>query len=372
MHPNRFLSAGSEDVHNAAPSQDKPLSDAWLAQEQQFITDFFEKRLPESRNMPPGTIICTSKECDDFAKQALRTDDVRLVENQGSRSYTLLCPSQSKIVQFRLKPFDEDVMKLARQIHGTLVPSVTALHDFALPVYVSPVIPGRIHILQSFPPEAFPLERQLNTVVEVARFAAKSAFYPQPASSLSSTSWTATAAETLRKLTQNEEVRKVEPRFKMKAALLLEKLGSLRVLPLVLSHGDFVEINIMVDGHGHVTGVIDFEDAGTEVLGMNLFGVYESFFGHMNQQVWTFFDQPAGDGSGRSVRMVLETAFWDTFWESLPAHMTRSSLEEAMMVALEIGMINRYFVRGLLETLDLESQDHRISLAFARGLLLDR
>lgn len=42
------------------------------------------------------------------------------------------------------------------------------------------------------------------------------------------------------------------------------------------------------------------------------------------------------------------------------------------MVAVDIGIANRYFVRGLLENVNLESQDHRISLEFARGLFLER
>ncbi len=42
------------------------------------------------------------------------------------------------------------------------------------------------------------------------------------------------------------------------------------------------------------------------------------------------------------------------------------------MIALDIGIVNRYFVRGLLERVDLESEDHKISLEFARGILLDR
>lgn len=38
----------------------------------------------------------------------------------------------------------------------------------------------------------------------------------------------------------------------------------------------------MVDLHGHVTGVIDFDDAQTEAFGMFIFGGYEGFFGVMN------------------------------------------------------------------------------------------
>ena len=163
-----------------------------------------------------------------------------------------------------------------------------------------------------------------------------------------------------------------DPRFKKKATSILEKIPLLDKLPPVLSHADFAEINILVNSQGNVTGVIDFEDAKTEAFGMCIFGIYEGFLGVMKDQKWSFFDQDAGDGSGKSVRNVLETAFWDTLWDALPPNMSRQKFEEAVMVALDIGIVNRYFVRGLLERVDLESEDHRISLEFARGILLDR
>ena len=92
----------------------------------------------------------------------------------------------------------------------------------------------------------------------------------------------------------------------------------------------------------------------------------------MGDQKWSFFDHDAGDGSNKSVRNILETAFWGTLWDALLPDMSRQKYEEAVMVALDIGIINRYFVRGLRETVDLDSQDHKLSLEFARGILLDR
>jgi len=92
----------------------------------------------------------------------------------------------------------------------------------------------------------------------------------------------------------------------------------------------------------------------------------------MKDQKWSFFDQPAEDGCGRSARDVLDTTFWDTLWGSVPLEMRRQEFEEVVMVAVDIGIINRYFVRGLVENVNLESDDHRSSLGFARGIILDR
>jgi len=98
---------------------------------------------------------------------------------------------------------------------------------------------------------------------------------------------------------QNGSLREIEPRFANKAFYLLEKVSLLDKLPPVLTHHDFAEVNIMADLQGHVTGVINFDDAQTEAFGMCIFGVYESVFGVMRDQRWGFFGQPAGDNPGQ-------------------------------------------------------------------------
>jgi hypothetical protein len=65
-------------------------------------------------------------------------------------------------------------------------------------------------------------------------------------------------------------------------------------------------------------------------FGFCIFGIYESFLGHMKDSKWISFDQQADDGSGRSVKDVLESAFWDTLWESLPPTMTKREYQEAI------------------------------------------
>lgn len=296
------------------------------------------------------------------------------MDNQGAASYTLICPSQKKIIQFRLKPFDEHILSLAHDIYGDLVPIPTRLYrySFPLPTYVCPVIPGIVHILQDFPKDRFPVQRQLNTVRDLAVFIAKAAFWPQPRQALSSDSWTITASTKLKDLASMNQLRQIEPRFAQKAAELISKLHLLDRLPLVLTHIDFAEVNLMVDpSDGHLTGVLDFDGARVEAFGMCLFGVYEGFFGEMRDAKWRFFDQPAIPGnSPRSVRETLQTTFWDTLWDAMPPGMTRQDLEEPVMVALEVGIINRYFDKD--GDIDTEDENDLRSVNWATGLLLDR
>ncbi|EPE29539.1 Protein kinase-like (PK-like) [Glarea lozoyensis ATCC 20868] len=349
-------------------------SKAWFEQEKEWIAEFFAIKVPKAlaKSGKGVSESLTSDNCLEYAQRLLGATDIEPVENQGATSYTLVCLSQEKIIQFRLEALNEDVLTLAQAIYGNLVPTNTFFGDFALPVYVSPLIPGKVHILQHFPKHAFPLRRQLKTITELAQFVAKSAFWPQPASTYSSTSWTKTARHVLEKLAKNTSLGDIEPRFLVKASILLEKVYLLDKLPPVLTHHDFVEINIIVDVEGRVNGVIDFDEAQSEAFGFCIFGIYESFLGHMKDSKWIFFDEQAGDESGRSVKNVLESAFWDTLWESLPSAMAKRDYQEAITVAMDIGSINRYLVPDLLEKVDITNDSHLRSLEFARGMLLDR
>ncbi|RMZ79656.1 hypothetical protein DV738_g3153, partial [Chaetothyriales sp. CBS 135597] len=363
--------------------QDGHLSERWLDQEKEFIETFFGKKVPQilSKHGPAGEgFQCTAETCDDFAKTTLGSEDVQLVDNQGAASYTLICRSQNKIVQFRLERFDEHIMELAHKIYDKLVPIPSLINGFPLPVYVCPIIPGIVHIFQEFPKDRFPLERQLNTVRDLAAFVAKAAFWPQTRDTLSSHSWTLTAGKKLKSVASMESLRQLDPRFAHKAAELSSKLQLLDKLPLVLTHIDFAEVNLMVDPPtGHLTGVLDFDGARIEAFGMCIFGVYEGFFGEMRDAKWRFFDQPAPpdqqdggqvpDDPPRSVRETLCTAFWDMLWDAVPSWMNRQELEDAVTVSLELGIINRYFDKD--GDIDPENEDDLRSVNWAAGLLFD-
>ncbi|EER43235.1 predicted protein [Histoplasma capsulatum var. duboisii H88] len=77
-----------------------------------------------------------------------------------------------------------------------------------------------------------------------------------------------------------------------------------------------LQVNIMVDSQVYVTGVVDFDATQTEAL----------------------------------------------VWASVPLEVRREEFEEAVIVAVDIGIVNRYFVRGLIEDVNLEGEDHRSSL----------
>lgn len=147
----------------AAPPED------FETNERRFIEKFFNVKVPAL--FPTGDKSCTEDDCMQLAKKMLGTDDIRPVENQGMRSFTVISRSRDTIVQFRLERLNEEVLKLAYDVYGSEIPKPSQDNeDIPLPVYTSSVIPGKIHFLQDFPAERFPLHRQKRTVSNLARF----------------------------------------------------------------------------------------------------------------------------------------------------------------------------------------------------------
>lgn len=342
----------------------------WDQSERAIIEEFFRGKVIEAlASRKNNQIQCTEASCIDFAERILKASDIAPVKNQGCNSFTLLCDSRSQIVQFRLRPFNTAILELAHQIHGDKVPRIVYHSGFPLPVYSSNVISGKVHILQPFPKDIFPLERQKRTVIDLGQFIAKTTFFPQSKSSVKSDSWTAKSREVLERLHRNSSLQAIAPEIANIISNLQDRINLLDRLPAVLVHHDLSEVNILVDEAGNVTGVIDFDAAGIEAFGMCIWGIYECFLGSMEQGKWSFFNQEAEQYSGRTIRNILEVAFWDSLWSSIAPVFQRENLEAAVKVALCIGAINRYFVRGMMDEIDESIKVHRSSLEYARGIL---
>ena len=339
-------------------------TEEWQQQERDIIDEFFDVKVPKVFK----GIICTEESCVEFGKQFLQVDDLEPVRNQGCNSFTLVCHRKSKIVQFRLRPFDTTIADLAHRIYGSKVPRTDFHSGFPLPVYSSDIIPGKVHVLQPVA-EEFPIERQKMTVIDLGEFVAKATHFPQPKASYRADCWTIKAKETLGLFHRSSA--QAAPEIAKIAECLLEKVHLLDTLPAVLTHHDFSEVNILVNDSGEVTGVIDFDAAGIEAFGMCIWGVYECFLGSMNDGKWFFYDQPATCYPGKTVRDVLETTFWDSLWANVSQEVKekREELEVAVRVSLSIGVINRYFIRGMLDKIDESIKVHRLSLEYARGIL---
>ena len=345
------------------------LPDGWNESEQLIINNFFEQRVSKV-----AKTTCSASECHIFAQNLMQGENIVLVNNQGYHSYTLACPKSNHIIQFRLKELNLEFVDEAKKIHGDLVSRVFHHSGFNLPVYTINIVPGVAHYWQEPSRDNFPLERELRTVTDLAKFIATSSHFPHPPADCKDNSKTHRAGATFKRLEQNMSLKDIAPVVHAEVISVSAKLHMLQILPLVLTHPDLVGLNIFVDRiTGKITGVIDFDDAQVEALGMNIVTLYEWFFGSMEDGHWSPYYMPAGERYGsRNVCQMLEAAFWDTFLANARLDLSKDGSGEALLVALKVGIINRYIVDGgMLDGVDLEKGcgDKR-SLDYAKGILV--
>ncbi|KAL8354334.1 hypothetical protein RB601_003951 [Gaeumannomyces tritici] len=224
------------------------------------------------------------EECDQVAKDLVGHSQVVPVPIQGVCSYTVYVGEQLEfVVQFRLKSLQLklETVTLARQIYGELVPEVsfrTQLGEDAatagqepLLVYVMTRIlgPSRLDfiIADKFPDNSPENKaRRRNLVKDVARFFATAWKAPQHVEP----AYHDHMAETFNKDLQSLLVA-LPTRFHPIIRATIKSLPKILNLPMVLTHGDFFESNIIVDESSyHLAGVIDWAEAEITPFGVNL------------------------------------------------------------------------------------------------------
>ncbi|KAF3492324.1 uncharacterized protein GIQ15_01841 [Arthroderma uncinatum] len=276
------------------------------------VTQFFEDHAP-----------ATPQQCDAFAINLLG-EPVKRVPIQGQFSYTLLAGLEPTIVQFRSpkSQLDPKMTSLAKSVHSKLAAktkSYGVMADDSLFVYVIERLPGVSYITVSFG-----IEKQMNTVVGLARFFAASWIKAQP------------RPETL---LQSNYDRKLEQLSKsMPPYLTLAILTARTELDLLfgsdfrcaLCHGDLNEMNLLVDEEtGDLTGVIDWAEASIQPFGLSLWGL-ETLLGFSDKDGWHYY------GASNS----LEEAFWTTF------HYEVGSISEddkkLIDISRRVGVLLRY------------------------------
>jgi Phosphotransferase enzyme family len=104
----------------------------------------------------------------------------------------------------------------------------------------------------------------------------------------------------------------------------------LKPLPLVFAHGDINGLNILTNGDGEISGVIDWEESSWKPFGFCFYGLK------------TFLENTVGDEVGLG---ELTKVFKDTLWDALPATLSskRKELQQCATVAHIIDIFYRVF-----------------------------
>ena len=353
------------------------LPSGWEEHQREPIDEFFDEKVPaalKEREISETGFIsrgCSASDCLEYAKFLMQGMLISLDIDQGCNSYTLICPGRGRIIQFRVEELNIEAASEAKRIYGDLVPRAIRHHDFVLPVYTYNILPGHLHAWRHVTREPFPLERELKTVAGLAKLIATASHFPYSKDRYNDYSWTISAIKSLQRLEHNALLKQMAPEVHTHVVSLRSKLHLLETLPAVLTHPDLTSHNIFVEKDtGVLTGVINFDEARTEAFGINIFAIYERFFGSMNDGHWSPYDIPAGEHyPSLSVIEVLSRAFWGSMWANMAPGLERRVYEEAVGVALRVGIINRY-LEGLLGGGDVEEGLHEVSLNYAREVLL--
>ncbi|KAI0536685.1 hypothetical protein GGR58DRAFT_514390 [Xylaria digitata] len=265
---------------------------------QQTTARFFS-----GRNSP------SQRQCDEIAQTISGASTVSLVDSPGSMSYTVVCsglpsPRKDLIVSFRESGavIDEEIVKLAKEVHGDLVPEST-YHgnvegaDPPLFIYSMPRLRGSSYIdVLPFRAEMDSDERDKHAVFikHLAR--------PQLASRQAQAEQ---QEEIRRRLTRLMEELPSSSLLYSTVSKLIECLPSLfsQNYPQALTHNDFSVTNILIDENTfEIMGIVDWSLATVMPFGMGLDIIFLAT-GFMTRDGWHNYAR----------KQLLQ----DTFWEEI-------------------------------------------------------
>ncbi|KAL7806370.1 hypothetical protein V8C44DRAFT_200796 [Trichoderma aethiopicum] len=272
-------------------------------------------------------------ECDAFVRQRYGAA-ASPVAVQGLSSYTVIAGVEGdKIIQFRQKdfPLNDRMVKLAKAVHGDLVPNcshlgwIGDLNGSRLSIYEMNRLPGENYITTRSELSCF---QRRNTVDSLASFFADAWRWFTTKGYEGADILTIKAACEAR----SEHLAKALPsRF---LPIITEIQTALPPLfdwsyPMVLTHGDLNEMNILVNPHtGEITGIVDWAEASIQPFGFALYAL-ENCLGSMGPDGWKWFDDADG----------LRNAFWQRFTEVAGLSETQRNLVE---LAGKAGILLRY------------------------------
>ncbi|KID82012.1 Protein kinase-like domain protein [Metarhizium guizhouense ARSEF 977] len=276
----------------------------------------------------------TRAQCDEFASKHFG-GSIEPVPLQGVTSYTVTA-GRDKIVQFRepISLLNMEMLALAKKVHPDVVASCT-FHGFigepssnALAIYVMNRLPGDNYI-SARASLANTTALQLTTMKSLARFFAQSWQMGKPANLDQADISVILEACSCR---FDHISGTIPSRFLPAVTKVRNFLPTLfsGKYPLVLTHGDLNEMNILVDpGSGNITGIVDWAEASILPFGFTLFAL-DNALGSMHASGWKYFDNSD----------YLRREFWGIF-RDLVGGLSDSEME-LIRVARMAGTFIRY------------------------------
>jgi hypothetical protein len=289
-------------------------------------------------------------ECDEYVHALFAGELVTPSTSQGWCSYTVLV-GDNLIVQFRPSQYQLDMptVRVAKKVYGRHAPNVEILETqqaSGLLVYLMFRMQGvslRTSRLLACPtPSNTSLQRHISLCEGFADFLAQ-AWMNSP-SDIPMGKVGSSLQSRLESLSID-----LPPRFRSAAKGLLHNLPRIVTLPWILTHGDLVASNFMVDpASGYLFGLVDWAEAEILPFGTCLYGL-ESLLGEMTADGFVYASSAA----------IGRERFWKRLQERVPEVFIEPNLE-TVMLARDMGVLLWYgfaFDEGAINRVVEEGRD---------------
>jgi hypothetical protein len=311
-----------------------------------------EARLVKSINdffLRSGLTSKDQTDCYAFAKQLFPGRSVSPVSHQGYCSLTIFV-GDDLVVQFRPERYrlNLQVTEAAREVYGPFAPAtkhVGTISTSGLLVYSMERIRGVSlkHFRDAGTQEGLSFELRATLCKDFARFLSK-AWHQEDTNQINLGVVGTSIAARLRSLSRD-----LPGRFRSTASSITRHLQDIEALPWVLTHGDIVAGNIMVEPlSGHLLGFVDWAEAERLPFGISLYGL-EEFLGEMTTSGFQY----------RPDAGVLRSIFWSEMIKEIP-DLRQGHILEAVELARDLGVLLWHgiaFDNGAIDRVVQEGKD---------------
>lgn len=289
----------------------------------------------------------------DVARSRYPEAEVREAPFQGYCSYTL-CVNDDTIVQFRPSRhgINVDMAQQAREIYGSLAPEtlhVGTLDEGVLSLEMMsmsrlPGVPLNDYRGSSTTPASEVRAQRESLIKNLARLVATGWKNARPIIDLSLPALRGKVGSTLRWRLELMH-RNLPSRFRPVVQKILDSLKRIETLPWVLTHGDLVPANIMVDADSgpsclRLVGLCDWAEAEYLPFGVGLYGL-EELLGQAARPASSAESYQAASAGFEYYAEAdhLRRIFWKELEDAIPKLRLDPDLRESVELARLLGIL---------------------------------